>query len=124
MNSWRSDNLPIPIGEFLRMFRLTDKELFREGASGRLVVNGTPTSPTVWERLHVSEGAAQAWIQSTDLPPRIQRKVRQAGGFDCLEAWRKRYFERVQVDFENNEIILPDGSRISDARISPKSPLN
>ena len=120
MHNWRSDNLLIPLGEFIRMFRLTKKELGREGASGRLLVTGIPVTPQKWKKLAVSESSARAWMRAPDLPPGIKRKINRAGGFDCLDAWRQRYFDQVQIDPENNTITLPDGERISDVRIGPK----
>jgi len=113
---WNSTNLPMPIHHFARLFKLTEKEVRREGVSARFVAMGYKDGQR-FHNLFIRESEVRRWILHPDLPPRVRAKVRRAGGLDALEGWRKEYFKRVRFDVENNAIWLPDGTRVTDVRV-------
>jgi hypothetical protein len=115
---WTSDDLHIPLNDFTDMYHLTDYEIITEGASGRIQFHGVRTPSGGFDQISVSEGEVRRWLKSR-MPPSVASKVKALGRLAPLKAWRKAYFDNVKFDPENNTIILPDGTRITDVRVSP-----
>lgn len=117
-HNWKSNDLDIPITDFTDMYHLTGNEIITEGASGRIQFKGVRAPDGGFDQLCTSESAVKRWLKSR-MPPSLSSKVKALGWLAPLKAWRKAYFENVKFDIENDTIILPDGTRITDVRVSP-----
>jgi hypothetical protein len=113
---WDSSDLEVPIGDFMRMYGLTEAETRAEGGAGRIVGGGVRLGPRTWGNITFRESTIIRWLRS-DLPPAIATKVAAAGGFDRLTAWRNDYFSKIQWLWEENAVILPNGERLEGVRV-------
>jgi hypothetical protein len=116
--NWNSADLFVPIDDFARIFNLTKSELRREAGNGRIAALGLPI-PNGYARVGFHETEIQRWLVRPDLPKSVARKIKNAGGVDRLTAWRDDYFSKITFTGDG-DLILPNGERITDVRISPR----
>jgi hypothetical protein len=111
------DDFGIPVAEFRAIFDLTLNEQQNEYAAKRLTLHGIPDADGIWRKVTIRERSAKAWVRRKDLPGAVRAKVEAAGGLQALEAWRKTWFERSVIDFENSTITFADGTVFTDVQV-------
>jgi hypothetical protein len=107
---WHSDDLEVPLGDFMSMFDLTPEEARLEALSGRITFIGSRLAGCGWGDLAAHEKEIQRWILRRDLPPEIAAKA--DGGLERLRAWHVDYWAKIKIDWEGSAFILPSGERI------------
>ena len=106
--------------EFHRMWKLTEREINREFYSGRLQVHGKRTADGGYEDLRISLPSLRAWLaREAEMPPRVRRKIREAGGAERVDRFRREQMDLCEIDPFAGTVTLPDGTVWRDIMVGP-----
>jgi hypothetical protein len=118
--NWTTEDLEVPLGDFLRMFDLdADEELRMEMISGRLRLCGTPLLGGGYYDLYTTENMIQQWLHS-ELPPVMRAKIDKAGWLKRLEEWHRSYLSKCKLEHSEQHgyiYILPDASYVTNLHV-------